>query len=121
MRALLATAGLLVLAGSAAAGSPTIHTLRKSTAGPIEAVTQDASSVAWFTSGGTQGCDEIHVLSPGKADRTLPQPESDSMTCRWDLTDGQSQLAFAKGISTALWTLHESGPAPGGPSSRAHW
>ena len=112
MRALLATAGLLVLAGSAAAGPPSTHTLRKSPTGPIEAVTQDASSVAWFTSGGTQGCDEIHVLSPGKADRTLPQPESDSMTCRWDLTDGQSQLAYAKSISTALCTLHESGPAP---------
>jgi hypothetical protein len=112
VRALLATAGLLVLAGSAAAGSPSVHTLRKSSTGPIEAVTQDGSSAAWFTSGGTQGCDEIHVLSPGKTDRTLPQPESDSMTCRWDLTNGQSQLAFAKGISTALWTLHESGPAP---------
>jgi hypothetical protein len=102
-----------VLAGSAAAQSPTAHTLRKSTTGPVEAVTQDAAGAAWFTSGGTQGCDEIHVLSPGKPDRTLPQPGPDSMTCNWDLTDGQSQLAFAKGISTALWTLHESGgPAP---------
>ena len=112
MRALLATAGLLVLAGSATAGSPTTHTLRKSPTGPIEAVAQDGSSVAWFTSGGTQGCDAVHVLSPGKPDRTMPQPSPDSMTCNWDLTDGQSQLAFAKGISTALWTLHESGPAP---------
>jgi hypothetical protein len=101
-----------VLAGSAAAQSPTVHTLRKSTTGPVEAVTQDAAGAAWITSGGTQGCDEIHVLSPGKPDRTFPQPEPDSMTCNWDLTDGQSQLAFARGISTALWTLHESGPAP---------
>jgi hypothetical protein len=112
VRALLATAGLLVLAGSAAAGSPSAHTLRKSLTGPIEAVTQDGSSLAWFTYGGTQGCDAIHVLSPGKPDRTLPQPSPESMTCNWDLTDGQSQLAFARGISTALWTLHESGPAP---------
>jgi hypothetical protein len=34
------------------------------------------------------------------------------MTCHWDLTDGEPQLAFAAGMSTALWTLHESGPAP---------
>src|SRR5689334_4599265 len=34
------------------------------------------------------------------------------MTCHWDLTDGQPELAFAAGMSTALWTLHESGPAP---------
>lgn len=112
VRALLATAGLLVLAGSAAAGPPTAHTIRKSPTGPIEAVAQDGSSAAWLTAGGTQGCDEIHVLSPGKPDRTLPQPSSDSMTCNWDLTGGQSQLAFASKTSTALWTLHESGPAP---------
>jgi hypothetical protein len=111
VRALLATAGLLVLAGSASAGSPSAHTLRKSTTGPIEAVTQDSYSAAWFTSG-LQGCDEIHVLSPGKPDRTLPQPSSDSTTCRWDLSDGQAQLAYAARMSTALWTLHESGPAP---------
>src|SRR5262249_25397025 len=38
VRALLATAGLLVLAGSAAAVRPTAHTLRKSPGGPIVAV-----------------------------------------------------------------------------------
>jgi hypothetical protein len=112
VRALLATAGLLVLAGSAAAGSPTTHTLRKSPGSPIEAVTQDGNSIAWFTYGGTQGCDTIHVLSPGKPDRTLPQPSPNSTTCNWDLTSGLSQLAFANRMSTALWTLHESGPAP---------
>jgi hypothetical protein len=111
VRALFATAGLLVLAGSAAAGSPTAHTIRKSP-GPIEAVAQDGTSAAWFTAGGSQGCDEIHVLTPGKPDRTLPQPSSDTMTCNWDLSGGQSQLAFAAKTSTALWTLHESGPAP---------
>jgi hypothetical protein len=112
VRALLAIAGLLVLAGSAAAGSPTAHTLRKSSTGPIEAVAQDNNAALWFTYGGTQGCDAIHVLSPGKPDRTLPSPSPESMTCNWDLTDGQSQLAFAARTSTALWTLHESGPAP---------
>ena len=54
----------------------------------------------------------VHVLSPGKHDRSLPQPSSASMTCNWDLTDGQSQLAVAARMSTALWTLHESGPSP---------
>ena len=111
MRALLATAGLLVLAGAAAAGSPTAHTLRKSPNGPIEATAQDSSSIAWFSSS-TQACDAVHVLSPGTQDRTLPQPSSGSKTCHWNLTDGQPQLALAAGISTALWTLHESGPAP---------
>ena len=111
MRVLLATAGLLVLAGTAAAGSPTAHTLRKSPKGPIEATAQDASSIAWLSSS-SQACDAVHVLSPGTPDRTLPQPSSGSMTCHWDLTDGQPQLALAAGISTALWTLHESGPAP---------
>jgi hypothetical protein len=111
VRALFATAGLLVLTGSAAAGSPTAHTLRKSPTGPIEAVAQDGYSAAWFTFGGTKGCDEIHVLSPGKPDRILPPPTPDSTTCNWDLTDGQSQLAYAARMSTALWTLHESGPA----------
>jgi hypothetical protein len=111
VRALLATAGLLVLAGSAAAEPPAAHTLRKSPNGPIEAVAQDNYSAAWFTSG-VPACDEIHVLSPGKPDRTLPQPSSDSITCRWNLSEGQSQLAYAARISTALWTLHESGPTP---------
>ncbi|HEY1564905.1 MAG TPA: hypothetical protein VGF72_09505 [Gaiellaceae bacterium] len=111
MRALLATAGLLVLAGTAAAGSPSPHTLRKSPSGPIEAIAQDGGLVAWFSSS-TKTCDAIHVLSPGAPDRSLPQPSSGSMTCHWDLADGQSQLAIASGLSTGLWTLHESGPAP---------
>jgi hypothetical protein len=128
VRALLATAGLLVLAGvgSAAAGQPTAHTLRKSPTGPIEAIAQDGNLVAWFTSS-TRACDEVHVLSPGKRDRNLPQPSSGGMTCHWDLQDGQPQVAVAARMSTALWTLHESGPAPfdyvvaanfGGPERR---
>jgi hypothetical protein len=74
-------------------------------------VAQDGSVTAWFTSS-TQECDTIHVLAPGMPDRTLPQPASDSMTCRWDLSDGGAQLAIAGRMSAALWTLHESGPAP---------
>ncbi|HET8751617.1 MAG TPA: hypothetical protein VFM43_03725 [Gaiellaceae bacterium] len=112
MRALLATAGLLALAGSAAAGSPTAHTLRKSPGGPIEAIAQDGRTVAWLSSSTKGACAEVHVLSPGVPDQTLPQPAAGSMTCRWDLTDGQAQLAVAARISTVLWTLHESAPAP---------
>ena len=111
MRALLATAGLLVLAGAAAAAPPAGHTLRKSPTGPIEAIAQDGGLVAWFTSG-SKTCDEVHVLTPDKPDRSLPQPSSGSMTCRWDLTDGQPQLALAARASMGMWTLHESGPQP---------
>ncbi|HEY3461937.1 MAG TPA: hypothetical protein VGK62_00610 [Gaiellaceae bacterium] len=110
MRALLATAGLLVLAGSALAGRPTAHTLRKSAGGPIEAIAQDNNLAAWFASG-TRPCNEVHVMSPGKKDRSVPPPSSDSMTCNWDITGGQSQLAIAGRMSTALWTLHETGPS----------
>jgi len=110
VRALLATAGLLVLAGSALAGRPTAHTLRKSQGDPIAAVAQDKNVAAWLTSG-SRPCNEVHVMSPGKKDRTLPQSPSDSMTCRWSLADGQPQLAVAVRMSTALWTLHETNPS----------
>jgi hypothetical protein len=112
VRALLATAGLLVLAGSAAAAKPTAHTLRKSANGPIVSAAQDNRFAAWLTYAPTRGCDEVHVLSPGKRDRSLPQPAAGSMTCHWNLLDGQPQLAIAGRMSTALWTLHESGPSP---------
>src|SRR4029077_1040031 len=71
---------------------------------------------AWltFTSKSTKACNLVHVFSPGKKDRSLPQPppSSQSITCNWDLSNGQSQLAFASRMSTALWTLHQGGPAP---------
>lgn len=76
------------------------------------AVAQDNRVAAWLTSGGTKACNLVHILSPGKHDQTLPPPGAGNMTCRWDLTEGQPQLAVAAGISTALWTLHGSGPAP---------
>jgi hypothetical protein len=112
VRALLATAGLLVLAGSATAAKPTAHTLRKSASGTIVAVAQDNTAAVWLTFTTKGPCDVVHMLSPGKPDRSLPQPASTSMTCRWDLDDGEPQLAVAARISTALWTLHESGASP---------
>jgi hypothetical protein len=110
VRVLVATAGLLVLTGSALAARPTTHTLRKSATGPIAAVAQDNRDAAWLTSTSSAhgGCNQVHVLAPGKHDRSLPQPASDSMTCQWNLSDGQPQVAIAAGISTALWTLHET-------------
>jgi hypothetical protein len=105
--------GVLVLAGSAAAGQPSAQTLRKSANGAIAAVAQDGNLAAWFTFGiPAQACDLVHVLSPGRRDRTLPQPSSDSITCRWNLEEGQPQLALAGNMSAAIWTLHEGGPAP---------
>jgi hypothetical protein len=111
VRVLLAIVGLLVLAGAAAAGTPTAHTLRKSPDGPIAAIAQDGSSVAWLSSS-TKACDAVHVLAPGTPDQVFPQPPASSMTCHWDLTSGRPQLAIAAGLSMALWTLHEGGPAP---------
>jgi hypothetical protein len=113
VRFVLATAGLLLLAGSAVAGGPTAHTLRKSAAGPIEAIAENNGVAAWFTfNTKTKTCNAVHVLSPGKRDRMLPQPSSVGKTCTWDLTAGGSQLAVASRMSTALWTLHEIGSQP---------
>ena len=112
MRAFLAIAGLLVLAGSALAGRPTAHTLRKSPGGPIAAIAEDNNVAAWLTPFSSRSCAQVHVLSPGRKDRTVPQPSSDSMTCRWDVTGGQSQLAIAGRMSSALWTLRGVGPSP---------
>jgi hypothetical protein len=85
--------------------------LRKSANGPIAAIAQDGSSIAWLSSS-SKACDSIHVLAPGTPDQVFPQPSSSSTTCHWDLTDGVPQLAIASRMSMALWTLHESGPAP---------
>jgi hypothetical protein len=116
VRLLLASAGLFVLAGAAVAGRPTVHTLRKSAGGPIAAVAQDGKFAAWltFTSRSAKTCNLVHVFSSGKKDRSLPQPQpsSQSITCNWNISNGQSQLAFASRMSTALWTLHQGGPAP---------
>jgi len=112
VRVLLAVAGLLVLAGAAAAAVPIAHTLRKSPSGPIEAVAQDNNLAAWFTASSPRACDQIHVMAPGKKDRSFPPPSSGSITCNWDVTAGPPQLAIAARMSMALWTLHANGPAP---------
>ncbi|HEX5172874.1 MAG TPA: hypothetical protein VFV91_01860 [Gaiellaceae bacterium] len=81
--------------------------MRKSTDGPIVAIAQNNAIAAWFTSS-TKSCNTVHILTPGKPDRSLPEDPSDSMTCRWNLEDGQPQLAVASRMSTALWTLHSN-------------
>jgi hypothetical protein len=129
VRAFLAAAGLLVLAGTALAGRPTAYTLRKSTDGPIAAIAQDSKMAAWFTSSTKGACNEVHILSPGKKDRIIPQPLPGTETCTWVVAGWPPQLAVASQISTALWTLHEQGPAPnddviaataGGPQRIVH-
>jgi hypothetical protein len=101
-----------VLAGVAAAAPPTAHTLRKSPTGPIEAIAQDNNLAAWFTASSPHACDQVHVLAPGKKDRSFPPASAESITCTWDTTAGQPQLAIAGRISMALWTLHGGPPAP---------
>jgi hypothetical protein len=107
VRVLIATAGLLVLAGAAAAATSQPQTMRRSP-GPVDAITQDGRAVAWLATGGSK-CNVVHVLDPG-GEQTMPQPSSGSMTCRWRLSPGRSHLAYAAGISSALWTLHQSSP-----------
>jgi hypothetical protein len=127
VRLLLATAGLLALAGSAAAatGPSLVHTVRRSAGYPIHALAQDGRLIAWLASGGAR-CNGVHVEGNGTV-RTVPQPPSTSMTCHWDLTDEQQQLAIAARASAVLWTLHEGGDSPfdyvltgqiGGPEQR---
>lgn len=63
--------------------------------------------MAWLASGGSK-CNVVRILGPG-ANAKMPQPSNASMTCHWDLSAGRSQLAYAAGVSAALWTLHQSG------------
>jgi hypothetical protein len=125
VRSLLATAGLLALAGAAAAQPPIPHTLRRSGSSTIAALAQDGGLVAWLSSGGRK-CNAVHMLVDGKTD-LVPSPAAGSMTCHWDLSDERPQLALAARGSAALWTLHEKGPYPvdyvltarvGGPERR---
>lgn len=106
MRLLIATAGLLALAGAAAAGTAQPQTFRRS-ADPVDAITQDGRSVAWLASGGSK-CNIVHAVGPSGSE-TMPQPSNGSMTCHWSVSPGRSHLAYAAGISSALWTLHENG------------
>lgn len=109
MRALIATAGLIALAGGAAASPSQPQTLRRS-ATRIAAVAQDGKLVAWLAEGGTK-CNAVHILTAAGTD-LLPQPAASSMTCHWDLSDGRPQLGLAAARSLALWTLHLGGSSP---------
>lgn len=112
MRALIATAGLLVLVGTAAAAdTPTPRTLVRSGSGPIAGIAQDGATIAWL-SRSVQGCNTVRLRLPNRKEQALPTPSAGSMTCHWNLAEGQPLLALAAKSSTALWTLHENGSAP---------
>ncbi|HWC44724.1 MAG TPA: hypothetical protein VG868_01305, partial [Casimicrobiaceae bacterium] len=64
-----------MLAGAAVAARPTAHTLRKNRGGPIAAIAQNNGMAAWLASS-AKSCNAIRILSPGKHDRSLPQPPS---------------------------------------------
>ncbi len=104
MRLLIVIAGLLIVAGTAAAATSQPTTLVKSPS-PVEAATQDGGMLGWL-SGSQKKCNTVHITGNGKT-YVLPQPPSGTMTCRWALTPGAEELALASGASTALWTLHE--------------
>ncbi len=125
MRALLATAGLLAVAGTGAAQAASIHARHKSTGEPVYALAQDGHLMAWLASGGGK-CNGVHVSGLDGL-RTVPQPSAESMTCHWNLSENQPQLALAARASAVLWTLHEDGASPfdyvltgriGGPEQR---
>ncbi|GEM_PF-1027636 len=128
MRVFPAIVGTLAfaIAGSAIAAAPSVRAHGRSASGPIEAVAQDDGAVAWLAAGST-ACNAVYVLERDGSELALPQPSAGSMTCHWDLGQGPSQLAFAAGAASALWTLHGDGPAPfdyvvaarvGGPERR---
>ena len=107
MRALLAIAGLLVIAGVAAAATPQPTTLKQLSV-PVRAVAQDGGMLAWLASDKTK-CNTVHIVGNGKT-YVLPHPTNGSMTCHWNLANGPEQLAIASsGTPAALWTLHEGG------------
>ena len=109
VRALIVMAGLLAVTGAAAGANVRPVTLGSTTA-PIDAVAQDGGFVAWLAGDGSK-CNAVHILSPSGT-VVLPRLATDSMTCHWNLSAGASQLAFAAGASSALWTLHASGNVP---------
>lgn len=106
VRVLIVMAGLLAVGGTAAGANARPVTLSIGAA-PVDAVTQDGSLVGWLAGDGSK-CNVVHVLSPAGAE-VFPRPATQSMTCHWDLSAGNPELALAAGASAALWTLHESG------------
>ncbi len=109
VRTLIVSVGLLLLAGVAAAATSQPLTLGRSNS-PVDAVAQDGGLVGWLAGNGAR-CNVVHVLAPDGTE-VLPQPATASMTCHWDLSVGQPQLALAADASSALWTLHETGSVP---------
>ncbi len=109
VRALIVIAGLLAVAG-AAIGAIVHPVTLSSSAAPVDAVTQDGSFVGWLAGDGSK-CNVVHVLTPAGTE-AFPRPATTSMTCHWDLSAGNPQLALAAGSSAALWTLHASGSVP---------
>ncbi len=87
-----------------------MHARHRSTGEPVYALAQDGHLIAWLASGGDK-CNGVYVSGPGGL-RTVPQPPAASMTCHWNLSDDQPQLAVAAHASAVLWTLHEDGASP---------
>jgi hypothetical protein len=109
VRAILATVGVLAVAGSAAGRAPArLHA--RASSDPIYALAQDGHLLAWLTADGEK-CNSVHVQGLG-ALRSVPQPAAESMTCHWDLSDQHPQLAVAARASAVMWTLHEGGDSP---------
>jgi hypothetical protein len=102
----LAIAGLLVVAGIAAAATPQPTTL-KQLPEPVRSLAQDGGMLAWLASDKTK-CNTVRIMGNGKT-YVLPHPANGSMTCHWNLSNGPEQLAVASGVPAALWTLHEGG------------
>lgn len=108
MRAAAAAAGLLALTAVTGARAPALRTVPAGGHDQIAAVAQDAGLLAWLGVGGS-GCNSVRVLGDDGIRQTAPQPESSSMTCRWDLDDAHPELAVAGGASSVLWTLSAGG------------
>ena len=106
VRALLVTAGFLIIAGVAAAAAAPPTTIVRSPS-PVAAVTQDGGLLAWISLNRTK-CNAVHMTGDGNS-YVLPQPLNGAMTCRWSLAVGVPRLAIAAGASAALWTLRERG------------
>ncbi len=99
-------AGLLAVAGVAAAATPLPTTILH-TGAPVKALAQDGVLLGWLGGDGKH-CNSVHLSGGGKA-YVLPQPQNTSMTCHWALSNGVVHLAIASDASAALWTLHENG------------
>jgi len=107
VRAAAAAAGAIALA---ALGAPRAALPQTAYAGHgrVAAVAQDGRLLAWLAADGS-GCNVVDVLGVRGATMHAPLPAADSMTCHWDVSDGNPKLAVATGASAVLWTLHQGG------------